>query len=151
MNPAADIFKTSAPTNQRQRQRRHSGPHVASSDSPVSPVRLGVYRLRVHGPVLNAAAADPHHQSPAPAGSTDPLIGPRQTLHPLGANQNGSLLVERSLRVAADELPIGCCFPPFRAARQSADWLARGPPFSWPRHPSSGLAAHFRGVDRRRL
>lgn len=44
--------------------------------------RLGVYRLRVHGPVLTRCS-DPHHQSPAPAGSTDLLIGPRQTLAPL--------------------------------------------------------------------
>lgn len=52
-----------------------------SSDSPVSPL---AWVCTVSGFTVRSwrVAAAPHHQSPAPAGSTDPLIGPRQTLTP---------------------------------------------------------------------
>lgn len=64
------------------------------------------------------AATDPNHQSPAPAGSTDLLIGPRQTTHSPRCNQTVSSLVERGTSWNPDNKLNGCPVPPVNPDRQ---------------------------------
>lgn len=91
--------------------RLESGPRVASSDSPVSPSRLGVYRLRVHGPVLTRLqrilTTSPRHRQAA-------------LIRSLGLHRRSPP------RWESNGLPIGRQLPP-RNRRQAAHWLARSP------------------------
>lgn len=81
-----------------------------SSDSPVSSFASA---CTVSGFTVRSfrVAADTHHQSPAPAGSTDPLIGPRQTLAP---------------SEQPDRQPIGPAGAPWKP-RETVHWLYTSP------------------------
>lgn len=68
---------------------------LASSVSPASCFRLSVHRLRVRGPDLTALLRITHHQSPAPAGGTEPSIGPSRRSRPPSVSPERQLIGRR--------------------------------------------------------
>lgn len=97
---------------------RRSQASRTSSDSPVSPFASV---CTVSGFTVRSwrAAAAPHHQSPAPAGSTEPLIGPRQTVTP-SVQPDRQLIGQAVTPWSPDRQLNGCSFP---QQSQTDSWL----------------------------